>query len=445
MKQAVILCGGKGRGMWPYTEVRNKAMMKVSNQAIIDYAIQILFQNQFDEIHVVGTYGMSEIKHACRNKKEVYVHEIEETDGDAKTLLKIKHVVKEDALILFSSCLYNNQELSQFIDSNKDLMLQAASHPQKAIITQIEPTLTPFLAYPRGVEAGYQLVGLKASNSFLSMLEYNQGRFVQTKVGVGSPSTHIIEATLNDLLDEHVELSYFISSHVLVIKHPWDILSANEEVNQAKCLNLVVGTRQGLDEDVEVNGELQIGVGSVIRDGVRFLGNAIIGKNTVIENHVVIGDGVVIGDHCTIKNGCKIGNNVTIGNDCIIDFCAEVLGGVLMDKTYFYHYGEFYGLCGERVDLGAGTVCGTLRFDDGKTSIEVNGTRTKPERYSNATYLGDYVRTGVNVIFQPGSMVGTSTVIGSGIVVHGKVASRKLLKLKQEIIESDWGQEKYGW
>jgi bifunctional UDP-N-acetylglucosamine pyrophosphorylase/glucosamine-1-phosphate N-acetyltransferase len=55
------------------------------------------------------------------------------------------------------------------------------------------------------------------------------------------------------------------------------------------------------------------------------------------------------------------------------------------------------------------------------------------------------VRTGVNVITQPGVKIGAYSCVGPGIVVYTDVPSRKLLLLKQEIVERDWGPERYGW
>ena len=90
-----------------------------------------------------------------------------------------------------------------------------------------------------------------------------------------------------------------------------------------------------------------------------------------------------------------MGEYSSIGNYCIVEQTAEFLGGVLMNKNYLYHHGEFYGICGERCDLGAGTVCGTLRFDDGETIHNIDGRREYPTMYSNATSLGEIGRAHV--------------------------------------------------
>ena len=76
---------------------------------------------------------------------------------------------------------------------------------------------------------------------------------------------------------------------------------------------------------------------------------------------------------------------------------------------------------------------------------KISGRREFPRNGSNATYFGDYVRTGVNVITQPGVKIGAYSCVGPGIVVYEDVPSRKLILLKQETVERDWGPERYGW
>jgi len=45
---------------------------------------------------------------------------------------------------------------------------------------------------------------------------------------------------------------------------------------------------------------------------------------------------------------------------------------------------------------------------------------------ANATYFGDYSRTGVNVITMPGIKIGAYSCVGAGIVVYEDVPSRTL-------------------
>lgn len=288
---------------------------------------------------------------------------------------------------------------------------------------------------------------MHVGKEFLSCLQYNKGRFTNTKVGVGLPNEYFLEESVNDFILEK-EIKVMEANYPCFdLDKPWDILEANTYYNQYFCgaISQCVDETASIDPSTIINGAIHLGKNSKIGKNVIISGNCIIGDNVVINNGAIIGENVIVGNNCRISNYCKVGDDSTIGDNSIIDQTAELLQGVLFEKVYLYHHCEFYGICGEKVDVGAGTVCGTLRFDDGETIHEVKGRRENVLTYANATYLGDYVRTGVSVIFQPGAMVGVNSVVGSGVVLNQKVDNGKLIYCKQELIEKDWGPNKYGW
>ena len=152
----------------------------------------------------------------------------------------------------------------------------------------------------------------------------------------------------------------------------------------------------------------------------------------------------MIGAESRVSDYCLLTGGSTLGRGCVLGHGGE-MDGVMLDKSYIYHYSEIYGVLGLGVDIGAATVCGTLRFDDDETIHKISGRREFPRNHSNATYFGDYSRTGVNVITQPGAKIGAYSCVGAGIVLYKDVPSRKLVLLKQETEMREWGPERYGW
>jgi bifunctional UDP-N-acetylglucosamine pyrophosphorylase/glucosamine-1-phosphate N-acetyltransferase len=115
-----------------------------------------------------------------------------------------------------------------------------------------------------------------------------------------------------------------------------------------------------------------------------------------------------------------------------------------MDRVAAVHHCELFGVVGTATDIGAGTVTGSLRFDDAETSRPVQGKRyTHP--LATAAFIGDYSRTGINANFLPGAMTGANCAVGPGVIVGGKLPHGTLLTLKQELTEKTWGPENYGW
>lgn len=442
--KAIILVGGKGEKIWPYSDIRNKCMIPISNKPIVDYTVQSLLKEEVD-VYIVGSSFMDEIKHYYRNTN-VHIIETEYTKGNVDTLLNSG--IREDCLVFFGDCMIDEKDIESIIHSkiNTVLLAKALDDPHNHIIANIDKTIEGFIAYPRGYEEGYYMVGGYFDSKLFDVLEYNNGRFRNTKVGVGAPNEKVLEESLNDYIEER-ELHYILcNEYALDIDKPWDILQANFMMNKKRCSSIEDNKIEGhVDESANITGKVVLGKGSCIGKNVCIKGNVIIGNNTNIDNGATIEGNVVIGDGCVIQNYCKIGSGTTIGNNCIVEQTAEIIGGMIMDKNYLYHHGEFFGLCGERCDLGAGTVCGTLRFDDGGTIHSLTGRKEMPKWFSNATFLGDYTRSGVGVIFLPGVIVGTNCVVGAGTILNKVVKSNTLIYPKQELVEKEWNYKKYGW
>jgi acetyltransferase-like isoleucine patch superfamily enzyme len=135
-----------------------------------------------------------------------------------------------------------------------------------------------------------------------------------------------------------------------------------------------------------------------------------------------------------------------VGNRCKVLHGAE-LSGVLLDNVYLYHYMEIAGIVGENTDIGAGTVCGSLRFDDSFQTQQVKGRKEnlKSQELANACYIGDHCRTGINAILLPGVKLGTGSIVGPGVMLSEDLEDEKLLLLQQNLVKKDWSPDKYGW
>ncbi|MFV0395426.1 MAG: sugar phosphate nucleotidyltransferase [Coprobacillaceae bacterium] len=450
--KAVILAGGDGSRIWPYSVIRNKSMIPISNKPIIAHTVEVLLDLEVTPIIIVADAFVEEIKHYFRLYSQVIVKQIPRVSGSAKTLLEVKDEVQEKFYTFFGDCLVQKEDIMQLIkqETISTSITQTKDNSRNHITVSYDNMqIIAFNGHHRGNDDSRILCAALLSSEVFKYLEVNVGRFLNTKVGVGSPDECFLESSLQDLVNDGTVIKPLETTYqAFDINKPWDILIANQYVNQLLCeriKNSIIDTSVQIDKSARIEGHVIIKRGCVIGKNVWIQGNVIIDEECIIENGAIIGENTCIGKRCKIQNYAKIGANSTVGDDCIIEHCAEFLNGVLMCKTYLYHHGEFYGICGENTDIGAGTVCGTLRFDDGETIHVINGRKEVPVGYANATYLGDYVRTGVNVIFQPGVMVGVSSVVGSGVILNQIVKDRKLIYVNQDLTITDWSEEKYGW
>ncbi len=155
-----------------------------------------------------------------------------------------------------------------------------------------------------------------------------------------------------------------------------------------------------------------------VDESIRFKGSAIIGPNSIIKNNVTIGDRVIVDERCLIENYAKISKLSYIGPRSEIGHCAEI-SAVIFSKAFIIHSCYFRGVMGHNCNLGAGTVTGTDRFDNGYTKWFLNDSNIPVTLGANDVYIGSNSRTGVNVSFCSGSIIGKNCIVGPGTLFKG--------------------------
>jgi len=454
MNQAVILAAGKGTKIWPYANIRSKCMIPVSNRPIIDYNISILIRNGFDKIHIAGNENIGQIRNYYRNEPKVKVADVGNTNGTAESLNRMKDALNEgNVLILYGDTIIDERDLVSFTDEGKNssasvLAAQLKETSRNWVGCNISDNkVTGILGHPReGMD--YQFAAFILSKEQFGYLDTNSHRFTDTEVGMMSPAESYLEMSLSDMIRDGIEIKAQKCEHDFFdIDKPWHILMANDYINVKECGSLehnILGEGAEIDKTAKIDGFIKLGKNSKIGHNVIIKGNVIAGDNTIIENGAILLGNNKIGNNTYIANCCYIDSKATVGNDCVVNHCAEH-GGIIFNRVYLYHYMEMFGIIGENTDIGAATVCGNLRFDDAESVHNIKGRKEIPADYSNATYLGDYCRTGVNVIIFPGCKIGTYSVIGPGTLLQEDVPDNSLLYPKQELVRKNWGPEKYGW
>lgn len=454
MKTAVVLCAGSGTKIWPYAQIRSKTMVPVSNKPIVAYAVDSLTELGFEHIILVAGKFHEEIRRYFRDAQNVQIIVDEAPKGTAYSLLKAKPFVQGDFLALYGDTIIDTSDLQMLADAfqssgeNTALVgkIQDRSSEHIGCIV-INGEVSEILGHSRG-DSTHQFAAFAFHLSIFEALQYNPCRFSYTDVGMMPPIEGYLESTLGDELRRGVKLCAVVAQHPFYdIDRPWDILSANAAMNEKRCSALtenVLAEGASIDETAVLNGFVQLGKNSSIGKNVIIEGNVIVGDDTVIKNGAILSENVVIGNRCRIRNACYIERFSTVGNECIVSHAAE-LDGMIMDRVYLYHYMEWNGLIGENTDLGAATVCGSLRFDDSITIQRVKGRREFHDGYGDAVFLGDYCRTGVNAVLMPGVKVGVYSVVGPGVLLNRDVPDNTLLYQEQNLTEKHWGPEKYGW
>lgn len=458
MKEAVILAAGEGERMFPYNETKPKAAIPVANTPVIKTMVNNLKQSGVERIWVVVGHLKEQIKALLGEEKGVTFIEQGRPQGTLDSLKLALSGLSSDFFVLCGDLITPKENLIILRDEFLKRKVTAAvlldrlggRRSQDWVCGGLDSKgrLSGIYGHPRG--GSHRLCGIYAfkRKEIGSYLERNPGFVKNVSVGGMPKMEPELAQSLQVILDDGREVAAVETSEFLVdLDKPWHILEANE-----KMLKYIFRGMSGrriaksakVSSDTSFNGKVIIGERSEIGPRVVFQGNVIVGNNTKVLNGAIVGGDTIIGDNCAIYNYCQVSPGTSIGNKSKVGHTAEV-GGVIMEGVYLLHYCEFSGVIGNSVDIGAATVCGGLRFDDNDQVHRIKGRRETPEVGANETYIGDYCRTGVNVIFMPGVKVGSYSVIGPGVIVSKDVPARSMLLLKQEIVEKEWGPQIYGW
>ena len=183
-----------------------------------------------------------------------------------------------------------------------------------------------------------------------------------------------------------------------VIRYPWDLLKANEQVVASLDEPLLLGDVHPL---AVIEGVVLIGEGTRILPGVFIEGNAIIGEN------------------CKIGPNCYIRGNTSIGDGCHIGQSVEIKNCLILSKTNVGHL-SYIGdsVLGEKVNLGAGTTTSNLRHDGKNHRSMIGGVLVDTGRRKFGTIIGDGVHTGINTSIYPGRKLWPNTSTRPGEIVQ---------------------------
>jgi UDP-N-acetylglucosamine diphosphorylase / glucose-1-phosphate thymidylyltransferase / UDP-N-acetylgalactosamine diphosphorylase / glucosamine-1-phosphate N-acetyltransferase / galactosamine-1-phosphate N-acetyltransferase len=162
-----------------------------------------------------------------------------------------------------------------------------------------------------------------------------------------------------------------------------------------------------------------------------------IGQGTVLEPGAYIRGPCIIGENCTVRHGAYIRGDFIAGNGCVIGHDTESKNAVMLDKAQAGHF-AYLGdtIVGNRVNLGAGTICANLKLDHKTIVVRFENQTFDTGLKKFGAIIGDDSQTGCNSVTNPGTLMGKQVFCYPCSNFGGFVASKQVIRPSSKVIIS---------
>jgi UDP-N-acetylglucosamine diphosphorylase/glucosamine-1-phosphate N-acetyltransferase len=225
-----------------------------------------------------------------------------------------------------------------------------------------------------------------------------------------SPESLLDEAISSRILSDLERRD--VSACVDLFKWPWEMVLANENwLREDHSSHRWGGTIEGIVSDgcylldpqaIYVGPETRIKPGVVI-DAEE--GPVWIGRQVTILPHCYVQGPACIGDGSLLQPGTVVHAGTTIGPTCKIG--GEIEASIIQGYANKQHDGFLgHSYIGSWVNIAADCVNSDLKNTYGTVRVPINGREVDTGEMFVGMILGDYSKTGINVSFPTGSVVG---------------------------------------
>lgn len=201
----------------------------------------------------------------------------------------------------------------------------------------------------------------------------------------------------------------YVCPFLLRFEYPWELIDGIREYASELVKNGIEGFHK-LSDDV------------------------LIGENVTVAPGATILGPSIIGSECEIRPGAYIRGGVITGKGCVIGNSSELKNCIILDSVALPHY-NYVGdsFLGNRVHLGAGTICSNLKTDGSSVFIHGEGFDINTGLRKLGAILGDTVDVGSGCVLNPGTVVGKGSTVYPMTVLRGVYPDRAIIKSRHDV------------
>ncbi|MGQ9759359.1 MAG: bifunctional sugar-1-phosphate nucleotidylyltransferase/acetyltransferase [Candidatus Methanomethylicaceae archaeon] len=416
----MVLAAGKGIRLEPFTLTRPKHLIPIAGATLLEHTLRSLKDAGIDEVLVVVHHMRELIKSHLGSGSGLglKIRYVDQNSimGTGDALLTCKDLVDDEPFMV----VYGDIAFHPSIPKE---MLSFFDHSSSGMVLGV--TVDDVKDFGSLTLKGRDLMLINEKPKVHGPGVINGGIYILTP-----EIFNLIEGTSKSPERGEVELTSTINNAIgkgmkfivmqtsaekwVDVGRPWDILEANRLLMDA------------LIKESKIEG--------LIEDNVHIKGKVVIERNAqilfgcYIEGPVWISSDSRVGPNCYLRPYTYLCRNVRVGNAC------EVKASVLMEDVHIGHL-SYIGdsIIGAGCNLGAGTITANLRFDALPIRVTVKGERVNSGRRKLGAFLGDRVKTGINVSLYPGVKIGPDSWIAPHTAVNRDVPPNSLVTQRFEI------------
>ncbi|MBM5805413.1 MAG: glucose-1-phosphate thymidylyltransferase [Candidatus Verstraetearchaeota archaeon] len=416
--KAIVFAAGKGVRLEPLTLNRPKHLIPVGGAPLIEHTLRSIKSAGIEDVLMVVHYMKEAIAShlgdgSCLGLSIEYLDQggIFGT-GDALKLGE-SFVGKGPFLVVYGDLAFHPRVLKEMVSSFKKgssgmiAGVDLEDVKEYGVVETRGALLKRILEKPQSGGAG----------------TINGGIYVLTpeifELAAKTPKSSRGEVELTTTINMAIERGgtfdvYHIGSDEWAdVGRPWNVLEANKVLLDAYLKeSRVDGPLEG---NVHLHGNVYVEKGAQLLSG------------TYIEGPVWISSGCKVGPNSYLRSYTYLCKGVRVGNAC------EIKGSILMENSHVGHL-SYIGdsVIGANCNLGAGTITANLRFDELPVKMSIRDEVVSSGRRKLGAFLGDDVKTGINVSLFPGVKVGSGSWIGPHVPLSEDVPPQTLVTAKIE-------------
>ncbi|MFP4001854.1 MAG: bifunctional sugar-1-phosphate nucleotidylyltransferase/acetyltransferase, partial [Thermoplasmata archaeon] len=389
--KAFILAAGKGKRMRPLTVKRPKPVLPVGGKPILQHLVDNL-EGKVDEIIILVGWKSENIKDTISSEETNirYVKQ-EKPLGTADAVSLARKHVDDRFICMNGDVIVTEDALHDFIDffseENKTTVGMAkVENPESygVMITEGKK-LVDIIEKPKEPKSDLINAGLYGFDSRIFK--------AITETEKSSRGEYEITDSIEILMDRSDVLGFELPENSWYeLSRPWDLLSTNREIMEDQ---LQKNIESDIEENVHIEGEVYISKDATVREGAYLKGPIYIGENAEIGPNCYIRPATYIGE------GCKVGG------------ASEVKNSIVMSGTQVPHH-NYVGdsVIGKDCNLGSGTKVANLRLDEKEIPVIHREEKINSGRRKLGVIMGDGVKTGINSMIDPGTVIWQNSFIG---------------------------------